>query len=374
MNRDDIIKLAKEAGFGNYAYEAAGIFARFAALALSAEREKYTGIQKFVTLPREVAEQALEALINEGEFRKLIKPLIEKSIDSIRAALDKPKNHIEQHLGMVPAGWKLVPVEPTLGMIEAGQDAHYDAEKRIQEPGAWEQGGFAKRAVRAAHVFQAMLAAAPQPPAPWCKATKRGDHVVCDDCKSAWDANDKNPPACVPAPPAVDQPQANQPAMTPIAQRKLDSLLTEGYTISGYSVYHEQKHRHGFVTGAGLVGWWRPDGMEHPQPQGEQEAAPNGATHIQLQQGAFYKRVDGKWYVWSLMKNGEPHRWYISPGTAESCLEPLAITPKQKRHQLTDEQIDAIADAMPGGLEGFIKGWGWRQFARAVLEATHNIK
>lgn len=68
---------------------------------------------------------------------------------------------------------------------------------------------------------------------------------------------------------ALKQPQANQPAMTPIAQRKLDSLLAEGYTISGYSVYHEQKHQHGFVTGAGLVGWWRPEGMECPQPKRE---------------------------------------------------------------------------------------------------------
>lgn len=34
---------------------------------------------------------------------------------------------------------------------------------------------------------------------------------------------------------------------------------------------------------------------------------------------------------------------------------------------LTDEHIDAIAEAMPGGIEGFLKGWGWRQFARSVL-------
>ena len=103
------------------------------------------------------------------------------------------------------------------------------------------------------------------------------------------------------------------------------------------------------------------------QPQGEQEAAPNGATHIQLQQGAFYKRVDGKWYVWSLMKNGEPHRWYISPGTAESCLEPLATTPKQKREPLTDEQIwELYCDwhEKPGGCYGF---------ARAI-ETHHGIK
>lgn len=34
--------------------------------------------------------------------------------------------------------------------------------------------------------------------------------------------------------------------------------------------------------------------------------------------------------------------------------------------RMTDEQIDAIADAQPGGLSGFLKGWGWRQFARAI--------
>lgn len=70
---------------------------------------------------------------------------------------------------------------------------------------------------------------------------------------------------------ALEQPQAEQPAMTPIAQRKLDSLLAEGYTISGYSVYHERKHQHGFVTSAGLVGWWKPEGVGYPQPRGEQE-------------------------------------------------------------------------------------------------------
>ena len=37
---------------------------------------------------------------------------------------------------------------------------------------------------------------------------------------------------------------------------------------------------------------------------------------------------------------------------------------------MTDEQIDAIAGAMPGGVDGFCKGWGYRQFARAVLDAA----
>lgn len=177
--------------------------------------------QEFVTLPREVVEQALEALINEGEFRKLLEPLIEKSIDSIRAALERPQNHVEQHLGMVPAGWKLVPVEPTDDML-------YDIQEfsHILPP-------------RGKRIWAHMLAAAPQPP------TTEDSSVV--------------------------RPQVEQPAMTPIAQRKLYSLLTEGYTISGYSVYHEQKHQHGFVTGAGLVGWWKPDGVEYPQPRGEQD-------------------------------------------------------------------------------------------------------
>ena len=52
----------------------------------------------------------------------------------------------------------------------------------------------------------------------------------------------------------------------------------------------------------------------------------------------------------------------------------VCIPPQAKQDQLTNEQIDAIADAMPGGLEGFLNGWGWRQFARAVLESANNTK
>ena len=36
---------------------------------------------------------------------------------------------------------------------------------------------------------------------------------------------------------------------------------------------------------------------------------------------------------------------------------------------MTDEEIDEIANSMEGGLDGFLKQWGWRQFARAILEA-----
>lgn len=44
--------------------------------------------------------------------------------------------------------------------------------------------------------------------------------------------------------------------------------------------------------------------------------------------------------------------------------------PQQK--PLTAYRIDTIAHSMPGGLDGFMKGWGWQQFARAV-EAEHEI-
>lgn len=39
MNKDYIIKMAQEAGFGNYAYEARTMFERFFHMAQAAERE-----------------------------------------------------------------------------------------------------------------------------------------------------------------------------------------------------------------------------------------------------------------------------------------------------------------------------------------------
>lgn len=35
--------------------------------------------------------------------------------------------------------------------------------------------------------------------------------------------------------------------------------------------------------------------------------------------------------------------------------------------KITNEQINEIAESMPGGLEGFMKRWGWQQFARKLL-------
>ena len=53
---------------------------------------------EMIMLPREVVEQALESLLNEGNFRKLLKPFIEKSIDTLRAALDQPQPDPDPYL------------------------------------------------------------------------------------------------------------------------------------------------------------------------------------------------------------------------------------------------------------------------------------
>jgi len=37
---------------------------------------------------------------------------------------------------------------------------------------------------------------------------------------------------------------------------------------------------------------------------------------------------------------------------------------------MTNQQIDTIFNAMPGGVHGFCREFGYQQFARAVLEAA----
>ena len=257
--------------------------------------------QEFVTLPRHVAEHAVASIeiLNAGKWTQ-----VTALAAALRAALEQPKNHVPDAGNMVTAGWKLVPIEPTDDML-------YDIQEfsHILPP-------------RGKRIWAHMLAAAPQPP------TTKESSVV--------------------------QPQAEQPAMTPIAQRKLDDLVASGYTISGYSIYHEQKHQHGFVTGAGLVGWWKPEGMEYPQPQGEQEPVAKVVLTERLglpclQWLDLDKQFD--------FKGGEF----------------LYTHPQPKREPLTDEQIGKIGREhekfTKGGSEWFDR---WT-FARAI-EAAHNIK
>ena len=125
---------------------------------------------------------------------------------------------------------------------------------------------------------------------------------------------------------ALDQPQANQPAMTPIAQRKLEDLMVSGYTISGYSIYHEQKHQHGFVTSAGLVGWWKPEGVEYPQPQGEQKP---------------FAWISPRALEWGTRQSEKVVKLTCEAQPEYDFTEPLYTHPQPKREPLTNEQVKA---------------------------------
>lgn len=154
---------------------------------------------------------------------------------------------------------------------------------------------------------------------------------------------------------ALKQPQANQPAMTPIAQRKLDSLLAEGYTISGYSVYHEQKHQHGFVTGAGLVGWWKPEGVEHVQPLGEQK---------------LFAWISPRALEWGTRQSEKVVKLVCKAQPEYDFTEPLYTRPQPKREPLTESAIADIVIDMNGNEPTALF---WRDLARAI-ESAHNIK
>ena len=176
--------------------------------------------QEFVTLPREVVEQAMEALLNEGNFRKLRKPLIEESIKQIKAALEQPQNHIPGVRNMVLAGWKMVPVEPTQGML----DAYIHMQGRFSS-------------VRSD--WAAMLAAAPQPP------TTEQSSVVQSQVEQepvAWIRTDwSSRDVTFDGPPAVPsvRDELTKPAWTPLYTRpqrerqplsteRIDELIEEG--------------------------------------------------------------------------------------------------------------------------------------------------
>ena len=50
------------------------------------------------------------------------------------------------------------------------------------------------------------------------------------------------------------------------------------------------------------------------------------------------------------------------------CAELEADAAVALNRLITDAQIDAVFDAMPDGVSGFLKSWGYRQFARAVVD------
>ena len=114
-----------------------------------------------ITLPRSVVEQALEAL-DEIAWSNNTRRQSDRADDArivLRAALEQPQDHPEQHLDMVPEGWKLVPVEPTDDML-------YDIQEysHILPP-------------RGKRIWAHMLNAAPQPPV--VEQPQGGQEPIC---------------------------------------------------------------------------------------------------------------------------------------------------------------------------------------------------
>ncbi|MDQ7981938.1 hypothetical protein QYH69_32460 [Paraburkholderia sp. SARCC-3016] len=56
----------------------------------------------------------------------------------------------------------------------------------------------------------------------------------------------------------------------------------------------------------------------------------------------------------------------LRKAVVEESASDAATDAQRDAKLLSDADIDTIATSMPGGLTGFMKGWGWRQFARAV--------
>lgn len=226
-----------------------------------------------ITLPRAWVEQALGALVRAEMMHGQPNQAAQ---DALRAALEQP---------LSSSDWKLVPTTMTNDMAQADKDLRHAV--------PW---------VR----WEAILAAAPQPPV--VKHPETVSASAYDRLQSLCDSQAARIME-------LEQPQVEH---GPVAYATHD---TEG---SPSMLFFDRREAEGYCD----------DGEEptplyaRTQPQVEQEPTPNGATHRQPKQGAFYKRVDGKWYVWSRMENGGPHRWYISPGTIEGCLEPLCTHPQ----------------------------------------------
>ena len=112
-----------------------------------------------ILIDRAVLEQALEALNASMPHNNDMDEDWSSHIAArraLRAALEQPQDHPEQHLDMVPTGWKLVPVELSPDMLDAGRNAcegRFYPQDMLHGP----------RAMMADH-WAAMINASPQSP------------------------------------------------------------------------------------------------------------------------------------------------------------------------------------------------------------------
>lgn len=172
--------------------------------------------QKFVTLPREVVENALDAL-NEADLLTDHRQDIElrrSALVALRAALEQPQNHVPDVGNMVQSGWKLVPVEPTCGMVLAGEHSMKQHDFFRLDAG-----------------YRAMLAAAPQHP-----TTEQYSEVEQSQAEQKprffYDEEDAllwTPEEAQYGPEGMTALYTNpQPQQEPLSTARIDELIEEG--------------------------------------------------------------------------------------------------------------------------------------------------
>ena len=117
---------------------------------------------------------------------------------------------------------------------------------------------------------------------------------------------------------------------------------------------HDPVAYNGWVLREVLFDKGEPVGHREPaKAEPEQEPVPNGATHYQPHQKAYYKRVSAtEWYLWSCAGNG----WIPSKGTSDSAdwimLSPLSKTPqpaKQPQEPSVQGVLFAVEEAIRNG-------------------------
>lgn len=186
--------------------------------------------QEFVTLPREVVEQAIDALYcTDSEEGSPAYNFELKAIEELRAALEQPQNHIPGVRNMVPTGWKLVPVEPTVEMMDAGGAATRRCYQHLN-----------KGEVMCSYVYRHMLDAAPQPPTTDQSSAvqqPQGEQEPVAWIRTEWSSRN----VTFDGPPAVPsvRDELTKPAWTPLYTRpqrerqplstaRIDELIEEG--------------------------------------------------------------------------------------------------------------------------------------------------
>ncbi|MFZ7319719.1 hypothetical protein [Comamonas jiangduensis] len=97
-------------------------------------------------------------------------------------------------------------------------------------------------------------------------------------------------------------------------------------------------------------------------------AAPQAAVPLfwvrLLRDGLYEGPVHNNSVGGKMLRDEKPGEWH--PLYLHAATQPAA---QGMEADLTDEQIDEAFNQMPDGATGFLKSWGYRQFARAVLAA-----